>query len=188
MIPFNTFIASLIPAVVDEVGSSSLSEDPAHFPDLHYLHYRSVGILRRSAAERTISVLAIWTVIPGRAVFPLFHDLLIGLLDFFEFRLCLILVRIIDIGIRMIFSAEVVRYAFLSPSSGSITGYSLRHSYGSVIVLDLLLLNYLCQDVDYHSWFYRQWNCRQQYLQRCVYSLLYESFDVTAVYLLHTSE
>lgn len=42
--------------------------------------------------------------------------------------------------------------------------------YGSVIVLDLLLLNYLCQDVDYHSWFYRQWNCRQQYLQRCVYS------------------
>ena len=42
------------------------------------------------AAERTISVLAIWTVIPGRAVFPLFHDLLIGLLILAHRQLCIL--------------------------------------------------------------------------------------------------
>ena len=82
-----------------------------------------LSVFSVEATERTISVLAIWTVIPGRAVFPLFHALLIGLLDFFEFRLCLILVRIIDIGIRMIFSAEVT-ICFFYLVIGSITGYS----------------------------------------------------------------
>ena len=37
----------------------------------------------------------------------LVHDLLIGLLDEFEHLLCLILVRVVDIGVGMIFAAQL---------------------------------------------------------------------------------
>ena len=41
----------------------------------------------------------------GSTVFAFMHNLLVSLLDFFEFGFCLIFVRVIDICIRVIFSA-----------------------------------------------------------------------------------
>ena len=42
----------------------------------------------------------------GSSIFPFLHNLLIGLLNFFEFGFSLIFVGIIDIGIRVILPAE----------------------------------------------------------------------------------
>ena len=53
----------------------SLSVVPLLLGDSEDVYKRQVFSVE--AAERTISVLAIWTVIPGRAVFPLFHDCLL---------------------------------------------------------------------------------------------------------------
>ena len=41
----------------------------------------------------------------GRAVLPLMHDLLVGLLDLLEAGFRLVFVGIVDIGIRVIFAA-----------------------------------------------------------------------------------
>ena len=43
--------------------------------------------------------------VAARSSLPFVHDSLISLLDFLELFLCLLLIRIIHIGIRMIFSA-----------------------------------------------------------------------------------
>ena len=43
----------------------------------------------------------------GIGMLSLVHDLLIGLLDEFEHLLCLILVRVVDIGVGMIFAAQL---------------------------------------------------------------------------------
>ena len=53
-----------------------------------------------------ISVAAI-TILGTASVLTLFHDLLVSLLHFFEFFFSLILIRIIDIGIRVILSAQL---------------------------------------------------------------------------------
>ena len=53
-----------------------------------------------------ISVAAI-AILGTTSVLTLFHDLLVSLLHFFEFFFGLILIRIIDIGIRVILSAQL---------------------------------------------------------------------------------
>ena len=57
-------------------------------------------------AEIAVSSLSAIAVSGRISLLPFIHDLLVRLLDFLEFCLRLIFMRIIDIGIRMIFSAQ----------------------------------------------------------------------------------
>ena len=60
---------------------------------------RIISIVTAGRASVTISIGT------SSTVFAFMHNLLVSLLDFFEFGFCLIFIRVIDICIRVIFSA-----------------------------------------------------------------------------------
>ena len=60
---------------------------------------RIISVVTAGRASVTISIGT------GSAVFALMHNLLVSLPDIFEFGFCLIFIRVIDICIRVIFSA-----------------------------------------------------------------------------------
>ena len=72
--------------------------------DTLFILVSALTLLAAKSSETAISPVSARGA-AGTSVLPLFHDLLVRLLDFLKFLLCLILIGIVDICIRMVLPA-----------------------------------------------------------------------------------